>query len=1433
MRLLFSVNNFGFLRNFEPALRQLAERGHTLHLLAERKDSVGGTRTIEMLQRAFPDRITWAYAPSRKNEFWQPLSVGLRVCRDYWRYLDPRYDKATSLRARAARQAPAFASTLPRVPLLGSGPAMRLWQAAFRSIERALPPGSAVEQTLRDSAPDLVLLTPLLYFGSQQVDYVRAARAMGIRTVLGVGSWDHLTTKGLIHEQPDRVIVWNEAQRQEAADLHGIAREHVTVTGAQAYDHWFTQRPSSNREAFSARVGVPADRPLLLYLCSSPFITPYEVGFVRQWIAAIRGAQDPDLRRAALLIRPHPQNAEQWRDFDSGFDEALAIWPRAGANPVDADARAEYYDSMYHSVAVVGVNTSALIESGIVGRPVFTVLAEEFAGQQEGTLHFQHLKNVNGGLLSAASSLDEHVTQLAEVIRGGHDASKGLAFIEAFIRPHGLEVRAADRFADAVEAEASAPRHTPRSTPLSVHMRRALAYPAAALARSVKPGKKAPVRDDKDAGPAGPARLTVLFVLSSSEYLRYFDSTIQLLADRGHRVLVGVNWLRERKHARLADLIQDRRVEILGAVPKRSDVWVPLARAVRGTMDFLCYLHPRFTAAPALRARMYRKVLPPVLRPLNRIRSLSEGTLARALRVLTAVERAIPVSSRLVRLIRIQRPDVILVSPLVDAASDQVDTVRAARALGVPVIAGIASWDNLTNKGLLRVQPDLVTVWNEIQKHEAVTLHGVPAERVAVTGAQLFDRWFGRQPGQPRAAFCRQVGLPDDAPFLLFTGSSVFIARSEVEVPFVRRWIEALRNSSDPRLRAMPVLIRPHPFNCEAWSTADFSDLGPVAIWPRDRYTPAAEASRASLFESLYFSDAIVGINTSAMIEAAILSKPVFSVLTPEFAGTQEGTLHFHYLLPERGGFLRVAASLAEHVAQLRGVLDAPASERAETERFVASFIRPHGLETPCTPVLAGRIERLGFEGPVPPEPDRLGARLGRVLLWPLAISIQVLNRNGPPMSDRSPDQGLLRRALRKVRRALHRVVHPEDAEERAQIDRLTRAVTGAAAAAAAERKKIDRVNVHLKALSARLSQAAMQKDVRDLGYRVERAREASLRQRHVLSQALKFASWDEELRVEERRITQRLARIAASDRPVLVGPWSGEVGFELLYWVPFVTWALRRANVAPERVVIVSRGGPASWYAHLGGRYVDVLSHVTPDQFRARTEQRKKQWTMGPFEREIVRTTMATAGLERPSLLHPGLMYRLFVPFWRQKATVSRVQAYTEYEPVRAPVVAALAGRLPERYVAVRFYFNASFPDTPANRTFVESTVGNLAATTHVVLLNTPFHVDDHRDFTADGSARVHTVADLMTPDTNLELQTAVIAGATAFVGTYGGYAYLAPLCGVPSLAFYSVRRQFHAHHLELAERVFRAMEAGSLVALDVRDAELVRMAMSSMPSA
>jgi hypothetical protein len=420
---------------------------------------------------------------------------------------------------------------------------------------------------------------------------------------------------------------------------------------------------------------------------------------------------------------------------------------------------------------------------------------------------------------------------------------------------------------------------------------------------------------------------------------------------------------------------------------------------------------------------------------------------------------------------------------------------------------------------------------------------------------------------------------------------------------------------------------------------------------------------------------------------------------------------------------------------------------------------------------------------------------------------------------------GLVTRMLEAVGRAVHRLVHPQHRQEQERLDRLVRALE------TRETTQADLLRKQFDGLADKVARLALDRDVRGLHRDVTELRAATGRHHKMLAQGLRYARWQEELRIDERRVKRRVERMLASQRPVLVGPWSGEVGFELLYWVPFVTWVLREAQVAPERVVVMSRGGPASWYAHLGGRYVDVFSQVSPDIFRARTEAQKKQRGVRAFDRDLIRHAITSARLERPILLHPSLMYRVFGPFWEQDATVHRIDEFTRYGRVSPPAVAALTGRLPASYVAVRFYFSSSFPDTPQNRAFAAATVRELAASTDAVMLGTGTRVDDHYDYAPDVSSRIHVVDDVMTSENNLDVQTAIIAGAKAFVGTYGGYAYLAPLCGVPSLGFYSVREAFHVYHLEVAERVIRRIGGGSLVALDVANAPLVRLALGAVP--
>jgi hypothetical protein len=463
----------------------------------------------------------------------------------------------------------------------------------------------------------------------------------------------------------------------------------------------------------------------------------------------------------------------------------------------------------------------------------------------------------------------------------------------------------------------------------------------------------------------------ILFLMDSPEYLRFFDSAIEALAASGHVVSIAVNSQRTKKPVGLEGLrAYADRVTVLGVVPEPAGVWPDVAHIVRATMDFVRFLHPAFADARALRARMKRKVLPRAYQWLDAIPQLSVGTVRRVERALAAAERAIPVCEPIRHFLRQQAPDVLLVSPLVVAASEQVDWIKAARACGIRTAVCVASWDNLTNKGLLRIEPDRVIVWNEAQRREAHDYHYVDAQKVAVTGAQLFDRWFDKTVTRERAAFCARVGLPDDAPFLLFTGSSSFISESKAEVAFVRRWIGAVRESADPALRAMNVLVRPHPYNCHEWEHDPVADLPGVTVFPRRGYSPIDKDNRDDFFDSLYHCAAVVGINTSAMIEAAIVGRPVCSVLAPEFAGTQEGTIHFHYLVPEHGGFVRIASTIDEHVTHLSDVLRDARATRDQISRFVASFIRPRGVERPATPIFADTVFELArSEAPTAERP--------------------------------------------------------------------------------------------------------------------------------------------------------------------------------------------------------------------------------------------------------------------------------------------------------------------------------------------------------------------------------------------------------------------------------------------------------------------------------
>jgi len=496
LRILFSLLHPGYLRHYGQPIRLLAARGHEVHVaLGRLEKDPGDSRLIEELAAECPS-VTYGLAPARaRSDGWRRLAWLVRALTDLARYGDPRFADAPALRVRIAEKlhwridygrlpAPFKRPLHHAVDRLSTGADAALAErtlARLRRLEQAIPTSRRVTGYVAEQRPDVVLASPVIEFASSQVEYLKSARRLGVRTGICVASWDNLTGKGLLRFVPDRVFVWNEIQRRELEEMHGIPGDRVVLTGAQRFDDWFDRRPSTAPQEFAQKVGLSPDAPFVLYLCSSPFIAPNEVDFVRRWAAAIRAAESASLQQVGLLVRPHPQNASQWQGVDLSELGNAAIWPPEGAQPDAGESRADYFDSLAHSACIVGINTSGLIEAGIVGKSVLTVLDEDFAGTQAGTLHFQYLRWENGGLLRVARDLDEHLVQLGRALeQGPEDAEQVRRFVTRFCRPYGLDRPAAPLVAAGIEELGRlSPQAPSRPTAGTLGLRAAL-YPIAA-----------------------------------------------------------------------------------------------------------------------------------------------------------------------------------------------------------------------------------------------------------------------------------------------------------------------------------------------------------------------------------------------------------------------------------------------------------------------------------------------------------------------------------------------------------------------------------------------------------------------------------------------------------------------------------------------------------------------------------------------------------------------------------------------------------------------------------------------------------------------------------------------------------------------------------------------------------------------------------------
>lgn len=451
--------------------------------------------------------------------------------------------------------------------------------------------------------------------------------------------------------------------------------------------------------------------------------------------------------------------------------------------------------------------------------------------------------------------------------------------------------------------------------------------------------------------------MKILFIIRSAKSFHSYQNIVKALCGRGHNVRVFFD--KEWTEDNLLEPMEKFKNEFANFnydwLMTRCDRWVRPLFIIRALITYRKYLIIKNQSI--FYRRRFRNNCPFALRlflMLPSINLLLQSNICGV--ILKYVEDAIPSDSRIKAQLLKESPDALVAAVgNIRINSSNTEYMKAAKALGIPTISPAMSWDSLTTKTAMPVTPDILLVWNETQAKEAKDHHDFPPERTRIINASMFDDWFKTlKPFSTKAEFCSRCGLDENNPIVVYLGSSYQMAGDETWLVADLR--DALDASSDARVRKTQLVVRPHPSSKNSEFYKNFRKPGVFILFGRGGLTDT-DAWLRFFYDTLYYSVAAAGMNTSAMIDAIIADKPVIGVITEKYRQTQVETKHFQQLLGANA--LELVHTPAEFAETVRKLLDGGDRRRIERQEFIKKFIRPLGLEKSAGELAAEEIEKL------------------------------------------------------------------------------------------------------------------------------------------------------------------------------------------------------------------------------------------------------------------------------------------------------------------------------------------------------------------------------------------------------------------------------------------------------------------------------------------
>jgi hypothetical protein len=225
---------------------------------------------------------------------------------------------------------------------------------------------------------DCVFITDSVLREEDAIYYEAIHRSIPI--VASILSWDNLTSKGRIHADFSKVLVWNDSMKKEILTMYPqYSTEKVIKVGVPRFDLLSRQLPNQyERRKFLNDVGLNPEGRVILYASCGNKSFPNQNQVIKHISDAIRNREFP--ADVQLIIRAHPH--DKLKDFDEFRHlNKIAVWPGISTSNdktlfsmvPNQDDLLILYATLKHSSVCVNPASTITLESIACGTPVVNV----------------------------------------------------------------------------------------------------------------------------------------------------------------------------------------------------------------------------------------------------------------------------------------------------------------------------------------------------------------------------------------------------------------------------------------------------------------------------------------------------------------------------------------------------------------------------------------------------------------------------------------------------------------------------------------------------------------------------------------------------------------------------------------------------------------------------------------------------------------------------------------------------------------------------------------------------------------------------------------------------------------------------------------------------------------------------------------------------